>query len=141
MTRTPPLAWLYQLDRSQQAALLAKPHGYLPASVVDRIAGHTTLTRRDETPQQPRWQLRTAEANLLEDERLRLDAWWGALPRAAREELVATRHTAVPERYRESVLDLVPGGISTGTDTKSPFTASGIAAAYLEMVHRAQDDV
>lgn len=140
MTRTPPLAWLYQLDRSQQAALLANPHGYLPFGVVDRIAGHIAVARRDETPQQPRWQLRAAEANLLEDERLRLDDWWGALPPAAREELLATRHTAVPEQYRESVLDLVPGGIPSGTDMETSFMASGIAAAYLEMVHRTQHE-
>lgn len=130
------MAWLYQLDRTQQAALLANPHGYLPVSVVDRITGHVDLVRRDETPHPQRWQLRSADANLLEDERLRLDDWWSALPAHARSDILATRHTEVPEQYRETVLDLVSGGISAETDLGASFRASGIAAAYLEMVYR-----
>ena len=133
------MAWLYQLDRHQQAALLANPHGFLPASVVERIADRTDLARRDETPQRARWQLRSAEANMLEDERLRLDDWWTTLSPAARAELLATRHTAVPEQYREAVLDMVPGGGMRSTvDLSDPFRASGIVAAYLEMVHDQQ---
>lgn len=132
------MAWLYQLDRAQQASLLANPHGYLPVDIAERIVGHVHPAHLDETPQRPRWHLRSAEANLLEDERLRLDDWWHGLSEEARDDLLTTRHTAVPERHRASVLDLVPGGITPGIDLDVSFRASGIVAAYLEMVHHRQ---
>ncbi|MCV7435072.1 hypothetical protein [Mycolicibacterium bacteremicum] len=136
MTRTPPLAWLYRLDRHQQAELLAKPHAYLPATVAHRITGQTNLDPRDCTARPPRRQLRPEQANLLEEERLRLDDWWSALPAATRADLLRTRHTAVPERHRSAVLAMTPGEHhASRTDAANPHRVSGIVAAYLEMVH------
>lgn len=129
------LSWFFRLDRSVQALLLANPHGYLPDGVAGAIRGHTMLAHRDETPQTPQqWHLRAAEANLLEDERLRLDAWWNDLPDSACAALIACRAGGVPAEYREAVLDAHPGGVRPGTDLDLGFDLSGIAAAYIEMV-------
>ncbi|MBU8812735.1 hypothetical protein [Mycolicibacterium goodii] len=130
-----PLAWFYRLDRRMQADLLANPHGYLPDGVAAAIASHTVRSYRDEKPQESRlWQLRSAEANLLEDERLRLDRWWRELPDEARSALVMSRGGSVPRAWRAAVLDLHSDGLTPGTDLEAEFRMSGIAAAYIEMV-------
>ncbi|WP_084356436.1 hypothetical protein [Mycolicibacterium wolinskyi] len=135
MRRNRTLSWFYRLGRGAQAALLAKPHAYLPDDVAAEIPGHTVLAHRDETPQLPRrWQLRPAEANLLEDERHRLDDWWNDLPRHARSALIECRGDRVPPEYRAAVLDVIPGGAPAGVDLNTPFALSGIAAAYVDMV-------
>ena len=129
------LSWFFRLQREVQAIVLASPHGYLPHGVAGTIPDHTVLAHRDETPQNPRrWLLRPAEANLLEDERLRLDEWWNDLPNSARSALLESRAGHVPHGYREAVLDLVPGGAPPDTDLNTAFELSGIAAAYIEMV-------
>lgn len=129
------LAWFYRLDRRMQADLLANPHGYLPDAVAAEIPSHTVRSYRDEKPQESRlWQLRSAEANLLEDERLRLDRWWRELPDEARAALVTSRDGTVPRAWRATVLDLQPGDMSPETDLETEFTVSGIAAAYIDMV-------
>jgi hypothetical protein len=129
------LTWFYRLDRQVQADLLANPHGYLRDGVAAEITAHTVRSYRDEKPQESRlWQLRSAEANLLEDERLRLDRWWRDLPDEARSALVASRDGAVPRAFRATVLDLHPGALSPATDLDVEFSLSGIAAAYVEMV-------
>ncbi|CAJ1498741.1 hypothetical protein [[Mycobacterium] burgundiense] len=128
------LSWFYQLDRADQAVLLARPHGYLPDGVAAKIEGHTVPAGRDGTPDAtPRWQLRSAEANLLEDERLRLDAMWRGLSPGTRAELVASRGGPVPAHCREAILDLLPGGVPPGTDLDVAFDLTGIVAAYVEM--------
>lgn len=81
-----------------------------------------------------RWQLRSAEANLLEDERLRLDAMWRGLSPSTRDALVKSRGGQVPPQGREAILDLMPGGVPLGADLDEAFDLSGIAAAYVEMV-------
>ena len=135
MSRRQSLSWFYRLDRGEQARLLANPHGYLPGDVAGRITAHTVAARGDESSRAPRqWLLRAAEANLLEDERLRLDVWWSDLSAAARSSLIASRGSGVPREHREAVLDVVPGGLPAGVDLDIAFPISGIAAAYLEMI-------
>lgn len=135
MGRDRTLSWLYQLDRGVQAVLLANPHGFLPAGVAADISDHTVVAHRNESPRKPvQWQLRSAEANLLEDERLRLDQWWKDLPDSTRVALVACRTGEIPQEYREALLDVIPGGVPAGTDLDSAFDMSGIAVAYVEMV-------
>lgn len=135
MSRKNDLSWFYGLERAEQALLLANPHGYLPGDIAGRITAHTTAARGDESSQSPRqWLLRAAEANLLEDERHRLDAWWSNLSAAARSALIASRGSGIPREHREAVLDVVPGGLPAGVDLDIAFPISGMAAAYLEMV-------
>jgi hypothetical protein len=89
MSKDRTLSWFFRLRREVQAVLLASPHGYLPHGVAGTIPDHTVLAHRDETAQNPRrWLLRPAEANLLEDERVRLDEWWNDLPNSARSALL-----------------------------------------------------
>jgi len=125
MNKDRTLSWFFRLQREVQAIVLASPHGYLPHGVAGTIPDHTVLAHRDETPQNPRrWLLRPAEANLLEDERLRLDEWWNDLPNSARSALLESRAGHVPHGYREAVLDLVPGGAPPDTDLNTAYRAS-----------------
>ncbi|WP_234820703.1 hypothetical protein [Mycolicibacterium goodii] len=106
------------------------PMAWPPRSPRTRCAA--TGTR---SPKESRlWQLRSAEANLLEDERLRLDRWWRELPDEARSALVMSRGRSVPRAWRAAVLDLHSDGLTPGTDLEAEFRMSGIAAAYIEMV-------
>lgn len=137
MSRHRTLSWFYRLSRGRQAVLLANPHGYLSEDVARSISGHTVLTHADERRQKPpQWQLRAADANLLEDERLRLDEWWEGLPERARTALIGCRTGHVPPEYRETVLDLIPGGVPRGADLDTAFELTGIVAAYIEMIVR-----
>ncbi|AQA01842.1 hypothetical protein BVC93_04630 [Mycobacterium sp. MS1601] len=141
MRRDRTLTWFYRLHRGHQAALLANPHGYVPHSVAVSIAAQTVRARSNEAVQHPgRWLLRSFEANLLEDERHRLDDWWDRLLPEVQSALLACRASQVPREHREAVLDLMPGGIRAGTDLDEDFEMSGIAAAYLEMVASASAD-
>jgi hypothetical protein len=135
MRRDRTLTWFHRLGRGHQAALLANPHGYVPEKVAREIPKHTILSRRNESTRHPeQWLLHSAEANLLEDERHRLDKWWRELPVQARSALVDSRGGKVPREHREAVLDLIPGGVRPGTDLDVAFEMPAIAAAYLEML-------
>jgi len=137
MGRRRTLSWFYRLDRGAQAGLLAKPHGYLSDEVAQSISDRAVVTHADERRQtRPQWQLRTEDANLLEDERLRLDDWWGGLPDSARVALIRCRTGQVPYEYRETLLELIPGGVPRRVDLDTPFELTGIAAAYIEMIVR-----
>ncbi len=114
---------------------MGRPHGYLPDGVAAEIRGHTVPADRGGNRAAPRrWQLRSAEANLLEDERLRLDTMWQAMPSSTRAALLGSRGGQVPPQCREAILDLMPGGVPPGADLDASFELSGIAAAYVEMV-------
>jgi hypothetical protein len=135
MRRDRTLSWFHRLDLGQQAALLADPHGYLREGVAAAIRPHTEPARHDETLQYPRrWLLRSAEANLLEDERHRLDKWWQDLTPEVRSALIECRAEAVPREHRKAVLESAPGGMRPGTDLDIGFEMTDMAAAYLEMV-------
>lgn len=135
MRRDRTLSWFHQLDLGQQAALLADPHGYLPDDVAKTIRPHIDVSRPDETKQYPRrWLLRSAEANLLEDERLRLDDWWQHLPSGVRSALIECRAEVVPREYRKAVLESAPGGLHPKADLTIEFDMTEMTSAYLEML-------
>lgn len=135
MRRDRTLSWFHRLDLGQQAALLADPHGYLPDGVAEEIRPHVDSARHDETVQYPRrWLLRSAEANLLEDERHRLDDWWQDLAPEVRAALIECRADAVPREHREAVLESAPGGVHPRADLDIGFDMTEMTSAYLEMM-------
>jgi hypothetical protein len=134
MIRKSPLSWFYKLELPVQVALLAHPHGYVSEDVAVAIPRRTESVRHDERPQvRRRWHLRSAEANHLEDERLRLDRWWKHLPHGTRQALVRHRSFEVPARYRDVIVELDPDGVPPNPSVETPFMLTGIAAAYIEM--------
>lgn len=134
MTQEQPLSWFYQLRRDHQVALLANPHGSLPRGLaellVDRIYMAYWTEQQDDTWH---WQLHAAEANALEDERLRLDQWWGRRSGAERAALIEHRGGLIPGEYREAVKDHIPGGVILADDLVGPFPLPTMMAAYVEM--------
>lgn len=73
MTDETPPDWFSQLDADAQAALLADPHGDLPAGLVDKILRHVNQTYFTETDSPRRWQLWPDDARRIEAERRRRD--------------------------------------------------------------------
>ncbi|OBF10500.1 hypothetical protein [Mycobacterium sp. ACS4331] len=135
MGRIQPLTWFFTLEMRVQAKLLAHPHGYLSEAVAASIPRRADLVRDDDSRQRSRrWQLRSAEAIRLEEERLRLDGWWTSLCELTRRALLDHRGAQVPARYRDAVADLDPRGAPPSGDADAPFALTGITAAYVEMV-------
>lgn len=132
--RKDPLSWFFQIDRATQAALLARPHGYLPDGMA--TAGeHVVAAHHNENRQRPRrWLLRSTEANLLEEERLRLDSWWGTLSQDEQASFIEYRDgRQVPHEHRSSALSLLPAGAAAGDGADLDVKLPKIAVAYLEM--------
>lgn len=81
-----------QLPIEHRAALLANPHGALPPQLADRLLAHAYTAYWVNGPGgASRWQVWPSEANVLEDERWRLDQWWQRRSEAERAALIEHR--------------------------------------------------
>lgn len=101
------MAWFFQLDLEDRAALLADPEMELPPSLVADLSEERCVASDavwTSQPQPTKFRLAPSSVEQLQPRRNRLLRWWNALSADEQKLLIESRDQALPERHRAILL-------------------------------------